>query len=135
LPRKVRKELQATLESVIGPIEETLKSKLENIVRHCQETLTMDYFIDLKASAPVPKVSVDSTAQDQPKSSSSTPNSSEPTVPDFATIAQCHLSQYLVEPDSAPDLLSELSKPTEKHIGNNDHHVVWSDLAPFFPND
>jgi hypothetical protein len=134
LPRKVRKELEATLKSIIGPIEETLKSELETIVRLCQETLTTDYFNNTKASAPVPMAPVGSTAQDLPKSSSSTPNSNEPTVTDFATIAPGHLSQYLVEPESAPDLLSELSEPTEKHTGSNDH-VMWSDLAPFLFDD
>lgn len=50
LPRKIRKELQVALQSVIGPIEETLKNDLENIVRNCQEALTRSY-LDVTCSS------------------------------------------------------------------------------------
>jgi hypothetical protein len=43
LPRKIRKELQVALQNMIGPIEETFKNDLENIVRNCQEALTRTY--------------------------------------------------------------------------------------------
>jgi hypothetical protein len=50
LPRTIRKTLQATLESSFGPIEETLKNRLENIVRDAQETLTRDYLKSVQLS-------------------------------------------------------------------------------------
>lgn len=43
LPRKVRKELETAIENLIGPIEETLKNQLENIIRNCHESLSRTY--------------------------------------------------------------------------------------------
>lgn len=43
LPRSVRQELEAAMELELGPIEERLKSKLETIVRSCQERLFRTY--------------------------------------------------------------------------------------------
>ncbi|PSN65855.1 hypothetical protein BS50DRAFT_621649 [Corynespora cassiicola Philippines] len=43
LPRRVRKELEIAIEKMVGPIEETLKNQLEDIVRNCQERLSKTY--------------------------------------------------------------------------------------------
>jgi hypothetical protein len=51
LPRKVRKALETTMESLIGPIEETLKNHLENIVRDCQEALTRSFLDNIQSMA------------------------------------------------------------------------------------
>jgi hypothetical protein len=37
LPRKIRKELEAAMERIMGPMEETLQRQLEDIVRDCHE--------------------------------------------------------------------------------------------------
>jgi len=43
LPRNVLQELEVAMERELGPIEERLKSKLETIVRSCQERLFRTY--------------------------------------------------------------------------------------------
>jgi hypothetical protein len=51
LPRRVRKALEVAMESIIGPIEETLKTEMENIVRNCQEQLTISFMDSMRALA------------------------------------------------------------------------------------
>jgi hypothetical protein len=51
LPRKVRKALEAAMEKIIGPVEETLKNELESIVRDCHETLTRTFLDTAQAVA------------------------------------------------------------------------------------
>jgi hypothetical protein len=54
LPRRVRKALDVAMESIIGPIEETLKTEMENIVRNCQEQLTISFMDSIRALASPP---------------------------------------------------------------------------------
>jgi hypothetical protein len=49
LPRRVRKALEVAMERIIGPIEETLKTEMENIVRNCQEQLTISFMDSIQA--------------------------------------------------------------------------------------
>ena len=53
LPRKVRKELEIAIEKIIGPVEETLKNQLENIIRNCQERLSREYLRDKDSDVPL----------------------------------------------------------------------------------
>lgn len=43
LPRKVRMALEAQMERLLGPIEETLKNELESIVQNCHKSLAETY--------------------------------------------------------------------------------------------
>lgn len=48
LPRIVRQELKTAIDQTFGPIEETLASRLENIVRSCQESATRAFLQNLQ---------------------------------------------------------------------------------------
>lgn len=49
LPRQVRKALEVAMDKTFGPIEETLKNEMENIVRNCQEQLTTNFMKSIQA--------------------------------------------------------------------------------------
>jgi hypothetical protein len=114
LPRTIRKSLQAALESSFGPIEETLKNELENIVRDAQETLTRSYIGGVQMSDLASGVLFASTGNAQPTQSSSVANldmcnSAQPIH--FGTDA---LSQYFVPPDAILASLPDLAPPSDK---------------------
>ena len=43
LPRRIRQELETAIEKVVGPLEEIWKTQLEDLIRTCQEELSIEY--------------------------------------------------------------------------------------------
>ncbi|KAF2036397.1 hypothetical protein EK21DRAFT_84083 [Setomelanomma holmii] len=112
LPRKIRKELQAALENVIGPIEETLKSDLENIVRNCQETLTRSYFDAAQLTVSSNKKTAEAMVDEPPVITTDDSRFAPPTTE--ANIGPNSLSQFFVPPETISESWPEVSKPSDE---------------------
>ena len=123
LPRKVRKALEAAMERLIGPIEETLKNELENIVRNCQEALTRSYLDTARSLA----------------SSSGPPGPVTPAQPAFIpelgaysstirAIGTAELSQYFLPPDAMQEPYPKMTDLTENN-NNINLQASFSDSA------
>ncbi|KAF2830185.1 hypothetical protein CC86DRAFT_403493 [Ophiobolus disseminans] len=127
LPRKVRKALELAMERKFGPIEETLKNDLENIIRNCQEALTRTFFDTAQSLA-----------------SSSTGPTARPiqTMQPVLVLDQCEYNP-IEETDPENDVLSQFFVPPETPVqaeswptsltttGNGDLLPTWSDSGYF----
>jgi hypothetical protein len=103
LPRIIRRALEAKIEKFIGPLQETLKNDLENIVRDCQENLTRSYMNTVQSPDTLPRDMNQSIEQQQqtPQASLAEFQPSDPAVPSHFATEQ--LAQYFVPPDAAFD--------------------------------
>jgi hypothetical protein len=112
LPRKVRKALEAAIEKIIGPVEETLKNELEGIVRDCHETLTRSFLDAAQAM-----VSCPSGCHPQHPHHVVQPGIAINLLgcdsTEGADITMDELSQVALPPDSTRETWSEISKGME----------------------
>lgn len=129
MPRKIRKKLQAALESRIGPIEETLKSELENIVRDAQDALTRHYISAVQSSDSSSNVSAELQRQAQltqpfPTIAIGECSSAHSTT---AFLEADVLSQYFIPPDATQESWPRMACSTD----NTNINAALSDSAYF----
>ncbi|KAL5116031.1 hypothetical protein ACEQ8H_006042 [Pleosporales sp. CAS-2024a] len=121
LPRKVRKALELAMESRIGPVEETLKKELENIVRDCHETLTRSFLEAAQSMASSSSFNPSPCTNPEPPS----------TVIDLlndnialgVNMTMDDLSQIAVPPNLDRESWQEISVST----GNENFYPTWSE--------
>jgi hypothetical protein len=108
LPRKIRKALQTALESKLGPIAETLKNELENIVRGAQETLMQSYLDSVQTTSCASAVASGST--ESPFLAQALPDDcpSEANMNRSRSFDRDPLSQHLVLPEATSTFLPTL---------------------------
>ncbi|KAF2635689.1 hypothetical protein P280DRAFT_169289 [Massarina eburnea CBS 473.64] len=84
LPRKVRRELKIAIEKLVGPIEETLKTRLEVLVRNFPERLSREYVQDKVSSdsSRQSHTSINSSPGVEEDSEASLPPCTQPTMPE-----------------------------------------------------
>jgi hypothetical protein len=126
LPRKIRKELQVALQSMIGPIEETFKNDLENIVRNCQEALTRTYLEITRSSGSSSRTQTEpgkpvNTAQPAGVTESGGFSPYRPVIDESD-----RLSQYFLPPDSTLESWPEVMTSVD-----NQYPPALSDSAYF----
>jgi hypothetical protein len=104
LPRSVRKELELAMETFLGPIEETLKNQLENIVRDCQERLSRQYQQILQSSVHIPTAFAETEENLQPQNAISLASNANPVNRMLLPNSLDVLAQYSVPADSSLNL-------------------------------
>ena len=125
LPRKIRKELEAAMESIMGPMEETLKSQLEDIVRNCHENLTRSYRNATLPTDAMPEEIAGPSGVAERQEPSSLPNLATPELEMHPTAFEAGaLYQYHVPPESSPELWPDMTQPDEFFLT-----ATWSDSA------
>jgi hypothetical protein len=115
----------------MGPIEETLKNELENIVRDAQDTLTRTYLSSMEPAGPSSGLLAGPSGEAQPMlplsiSNSEHYNSAQPTHPGTSV-----MSQFFVPPYATSESLPEMTHP----VGNSNTGAVWSDSTYFSPTE
>jgi hypothetical protein len=104
LPRTIRKMLEAALESKMGPIEETLKNDLENMVRDAQDKLTRSY---LRSAEPSDMTSGAFAGPSNSAPQTQSPSLSQPPTAPMSLVME-DLPQFLLPPDTIPASLLSL---------------------------
>jgi len=87
------------MESLLGPIEETLKNRLENIVRNCQENLSKTYQESIHSSQtkPLEDTNISMALNDISSISQS----------DTAAAVLNDLAAYIIPPEASMDFTTE----------------------------
>jgi hypothetical protein len=127
LPRIIRKALEAKIEKLMGPIQETLKNDLENIVRDCQEDLTRNYMNTIQASNKHSQGMHNATDQQQQTPQGAATDSQPPDTALPNLIGADELAQYFVPPDAPFDPWLGMAQSSSSGCTQN----TFSDSANF----
>jgi hypothetical protein len=128
LPRKIRKELEAAMERIMGPMEETLQRQLEDIVRDCHENLTRSYCSAAQPTDAIPGEIAGPSRATERSEFASLPMLDEPALDTHSTTLQADaLSQYNVSPESSPQLWPDMMQPPDNFLTE----ATWSDSVYF----
>jgi hypothetical protein len=128
LPRKIRKELEAAMERIMGPMEETLQRQLEDIVRDCHENLTRSYCSVAQPTDAIPGEIAGPSRATEKSEFASLPMLDEPALDTHSTTLQADaLSQYNVPPESSPQLWPDMMQPPDNFLTE----ATWSDSVYF----
>jgi hypothetical protein len=138
LPRIIRKALEAKIENLFGPIQETLKNDLENIVRDCQEDLTRNYMNTMQ-----PSNTLLWNRKHSAKHQQQTPQGAiiDSQSPGMALPNLDQLAKYFVPPDAPSDPWLGVTQPSSSghmqdsfsdsanySLSTNAQNQFWDDL-------
>ena len=124
LPRKVRKELEITIEKLVGPLEETLKNQLEGLIRDCQEKLSKEY--ECFKVSPSDRVADDSSAPAGPSGIIDSSNV-------INTLSSSALDPYFIPTESSlqPWSLIDFSRSSNTEVFSESAYFSDEKYPPF----